>query len=103
MITPDESAAEKGFQDEKAADNPLPERRKMSEIEDAPRSYSGAILVVIALALLCALGGLIWSYMLSGRLTHNEAALAEAAGRDRVGGGEGRQGDEAREGAACPS
>jgi DNA anti-recombination protein RmuC len=78
MISSDESAAEKGFQDDKAADNPLPERRKMSELEDAPRSYSGAILAVIALALLCALGGLIWSYMLSGRLAHNEAALAEA-------------------------
>jgi hypothetical protein len=78
MISPDESAAEKGFQEDKAADNPLPERRKMSELEDAPRSYSGAILAVIALALLTALGGLVWSYMLSGRLAHNEAALAEA-------------------------
>jgi hypothetical protein len=78
VISPDESAAEKGFQEDKAADNPLPERRKMSELEDAPRSYSGAILAVIALALLTALGGLVWSYMLSGRLAHNEAALAEA-------------------------
>jgi hypothetical protein len=78
MISPDESAAEKGVQEDKAADNPLPERRQMSELEDAPRSYSGAILAVIALALLTALGGLVWSYMLSGRLTHNEAALAEA-------------------------
>jgi hypothetical protein len=78
MISSDESAAEKGFQDDKEADNPLPERRKMSELEDAPRTYSGALLAVIALALLGAVGGLIWSYMLSGRLAHQEAAIAEA-------------------------
>ncbi len=78
MISSDESAAEKGFQDDKEADNPLPERRKMSELEDAPRTYSGALLAVIALALLAAVGGLIWSYMLSARLTHQEAAVAEA-------------------------
>ena len=78
MISSDESAADKGFQDDKAADNPLPERLKMSELEDAPRTYSGAILAVIALALLCAIGGLIWSYVLSGRLAPQEAAVAEA-------------------------
>jgi DNA repair exonuclease SbcCD ATPase subunit len=50
----------------------------MSEIDDTPRTYSGALLAVIAVALLCAVGGLIWSYSLSGRLTHEEAALADA-------------------------
>ena len=50
----------------------------MSEIEDTPRTYSGALLGVLALALLCAIGGLVWSYMLSGRLTRQETALAEA-------------------------
>ena len=50
----------------------------MSEIEETPRTYSGALLGAIALALLCAIGGLVWSYMLSGRLAHQEAALAEA-------------------------
>jgi DNA anti-recombination protein RmuC len=50
----------------------------MSEIDEAPRTYSGAILVAIALSLLLAAGGLIWSYTLSGRLAHQEAALAEA-------------------------
>lgn len=50
----------------------------MSEIEETPRGYSGALLAVIAVALLCAIGGLIWSYTLGGRLTHQEAALADA-------------------------
>jgi DNA anti-recombination protein RmuC len=48
------------------------------ELDNTPRTYSGALLAVIAVALLCALGGLIWTYSLSGRLTHEEAALAEA-------------------------
>ena len=53
-------------------------RNKMSEIDETPRTYSGALLAAIALALLCAIGGLIWSYTLSGRLAHEEAALVEA-------------------------
>ncbi len=53
-------------------------RKKMSEIDDTPRTYSGALLAAIALALLCAVGGLIWAYTLSGRITHQEAALADA-------------------------
>ena len=54
------------------------ERKKMSEIDDTPRTYSGALLAAIALALLCAAGGLIWTYTLSGRIAHEEAALADA-------------------------
>ncbi len=50
----------------------------MSEIDETPRTYSGALLAAIALALLTAIGGLIWTYTLSGRLAHEEAALAEA-------------------------
>lgn len=50
----------------------------MSEVEDTPRSFSGVLLGAIALAVLCAIGGLIWSYTLNGRLTHQETALAEA-------------------------
>jgi DNA anti-recombination protein RmuC len=67
-----------GYQQQQTSENQSSERRKMSELEDAPRTYSGAILAVIALALLCALGGLIWTYTLTGRLTRQEAALAEA-------------------------
>ena len=50
----------------------------MSEVDDTQRTYSGALLAVLAVALLAALGGLIWSYTLSGRLTSQEAALTEA-------------------------
>jgi chromosome segregation ATPase len=54
------------------------ERLKMSELENTPRSYSGALLAVIAVALLAALGGLIWNYSLSGRLTSQQVELADA-------------------------
>jgi chromosome segregation ATPase len=50
----------------------------MSELENTPRSYSGALLAVIAVALLAALGGLIWNYSLSGRLTSQQVELADA-------------------------
>jgi len=41
-------------------------------------AYSGALLGAIALAVLAAIGGLIWSYTLSSRIAHQETALAEA-------------------------
>jgi DNA anti-recombination protein RmuC len=50
----------------------------MSEIDETPRTYSGALLGALAVALLLAIGGLIWSYTLSGRVTRQEAALADA-------------------------
>lgn len=40
------------------------------------RSYSNLFLIVLSVAVLCALAGLIWSYTLAGRLTHAEAQLA---------------------------
>ncbi|MGA8740856.1 MAG: hypothetical protein WB561_06690 [Terracidiphilus sp.] len=46
-------------------------------VETTP-SYSGALLGAIAIAVLAALGGLIWSYTLSSRIAHQEAALSEA-------------------------
>lgn len=46
-------------------------------IESTP-AYSGALLGAIAIAVLAALGGLAWSYALSGRISHQETALAEA-------------------------
>jgi hypothetical protein len=52
-----------------------PRRR---EVVETPSDHSGALLGAIALAVLCAIGGLIWSYILSGRLSHQEAALADA-------------------------
>ncbi|HUA98215.1 MAG TPA: hypothetical protein VMA34_07810 [Terracidiphilus sp.] len=51
----------------------------MSELEEnAPRSYSGAFIGVVAAALVLAIAGLIWSFVLSGRMARQEAALAEA-------------------------
>ena len=52
--------------------------KQMSEEDNTPREYSGALLAVIALALVGALGGLMWSYTLSGRLTTQQAELADA-------------------------
>jgi hypothetical protein len=46
-------------------------------VESAP-AYSGALLAAIAIAVLAAIGGLIWTYTLSGRIAHQETALAEA-------------------------
>jgi F0F1-type ATP synthase membrane subunit b/b' len=50
----------------------------MSEIEDAPRTYSGALLAAIAVALLAAIGSLIWCFTLGSRLSTAQAELAEA-------------------------
>ena len=50
----------------------------MSELENPPRTYSGALLGVVAVALLGAVGGLIWTYTLSSRLSHAETALTAA-------------------------
>jgi uncharacterized phage infection (PIP) family protein YhgE len=50
----------------------------MSELDETPRSYSGALLAAIAVALLAGVAGLIWSYTLSSRLSTQEAALTEA-------------------------
>ena len=78
MIGSDESVEDRqhaGLQPQPPQGEP---RQKMSEIDDTPRTYSGALLAAIAVSLLCALGGLIWSYTLSGRIAHSEAALTEA-------------------------
>jgi hypothetical protein len=48
------------------------------ELENAPRTYSGALLAVIGAALVAAVAGLIWTYTLSGRIAHQEVALTEA-------------------------
>jgi F0F1-type ATP synthase membrane subunit b/b' len=53
-------------------------RKLMSEVEEAPRTYSGALLAVIAITFLGAIGGLIWTYTLSGRIAHQETALSDA-------------------------
>jgi hypothetical protein len=50
----------------------------MSELDDAPRTHSGALLGVIAAALLLAIGGLIWSYTLNGKVSTQATELADA-------------------------
>src|SRR5579863_5458507 len=48
------------------------------ELENAPRTYSGALLGVIGVALVSALGGLVWAYTLSNRVSHQENELTAA-------------------------
>jgi DNA anti-recombination protein RmuC len=54
----------------------------MSDSESTPRTYSGALLAAIAVALLCALGSLFWAYSLSGRVTTQQSELLEAKQRN---------------------
>jgi hypothetical protein len=51
----------------------------MSEFDTPPsRSVSGAFIGVVAVAFLLAAGGLVWTYVLSTRLTRQESALSAA-------------------------
>jgi hypothetical protein len=50
----------------------------MSEVEEAPRTHSGALLGAIGVALVAALGGLIWCYTLSSKATTQATELADA-------------------------
>jgi F0F1-type ATP synthase membrane subunit b/b' len=54
----------------------------MSEIDDTPRNYSGALLGAIAIALLCAIVSLVWAWNLSSRLSAQQAELADARQRN---------------------
>jgi len=49
---------------------------------DYDRTYSGALLAAIAVALVAAIAGLIWSFTLAGRLSRQETAMAEANQRN---------------------
>ena len=44
-----------------------------------PRTNSGALLAVIAVAILLGVGGLIWNYTLSNKLDAQQQALTDAA------------------------
>jgi chromosome segregation ATPase len=50
----------------------------MSDVDNTPRTYSGALLAAIAVALLGAVGGLIWSATLSSRLAGQQVEVADA-------------------------
>lgn len=54
----------------------------MSEYDNVPRTYSGAFLGAVAIALACSVGALIWAYSLSGRLASQQNELAEAKQRN---------------------
>ena len=54
----------------------------MSEVDNTPRTYSGALLAAIAVALLCALGSLFWAYSLSGRIAAQQTEVQEAKQRN---------------------
>jgi hypothetical protein len=48
------------------------------DVEEVPRTYSGALLAAIAVALLLGIGGLIWSYTLNGKVSAQQQELANA-------------------------
>ena len=50
----------------------------MSELEEAPRTYSGALLGAVGVAIVAALGGLIWCYTLNTKLATQATELADA-------------------------
>jgi DNA anti-recombination protein RmuC len=50
----------------------------MSEIDEVPRTHSGALLGAIAIALLAAVGGLVWCMTLNSKVTAQQAELSEA-------------------------
>ncbi len=54
----------------------------MSEIDETPRTYSGALLGAIAVALILALASLGWAWSLSGRLSSQQSELADARQRN---------------------
>jgi F0F1-type ATP synthase membrane subunit b/b' len=59
-------------------DLPEHESQSTSETDNAPRTYSGAFMAVVAIALLAAIGGLIWCAVLGSRLSSAQTELADA-------------------------
>jgi len=60
------------------------ERNDMSDeiVQETPRTYSGALLATLAVALLLGLGGILWSYILSGKLATQQQAQTDAAAQN---------------------
>jgi hypothetical protein len=54
----------------------------MSEIDETPRTYSGALLGAIAVSLLAAVASLIWCVSLNNRMTTAQNQLADAKQHD---------------------
>ena len=59
-------------------DGPQREAKNMSVLDDTPRSYSGALLAAIAIALLAGVGGLIWNYSQSTTLANQQKEIDTA-------------------------
>jgi myosin heavy subunit len=55
----------------------------LDEDTSTPRSHSGALLAALAVALLAGIGGLIWSYVLSGKLATQQTDLIEAKDQNK--------------------
>lgn len=51
-------------------------------VEETPRTYSGALLAAIAVALVLGLGGVGWSFVLNGRLANQQQALNDASAQN---------------------
>ena len=64
-------------------DGPPKKGKKMSVLDDTPRSYSGALLAAIAVALLAGVGGLIWNYVQSGTLTNQQKEIDAAKDQNK--------------------
>src|ERR1035437_10440992 len=51
-------------------------------VQKTPRTYSGALLAAIAVAILLGLGGILWSYTLSSKLATQQQALADVSAQN---------------------
>src|ERR1035441_4087845 len=51
-------------------------------VETTPRSYSGALLAAVAVAMLLGIGAMIWSYTLSTRLAAQQQAMTDSTAQN---------------------
>ena len=51
-------------------------------VETTPRSYSGALLAAVAVAMLLGIGAMIWSYTLSTRLAAQQQAMMDSTAQN---------------------
>src|ERR1039457_385431 len=58
------------------------DRETEERYQETPRTYSGALLAAIAVAILLGLGGMIWCYTLSGQVAAQQRAQADAAAQN---------------------
>ena len=62
-------------------------------VQETPRTYSGALLAAIAVAILLGLGGILWSYTLSSKLTVQQQTLADVSAQNTKLGAAQRETD----------